>query len=846
MAEDRRKKIENINDLNSERIEQLKQISAQLEREINSGEALFDIRLKTLKQEEYLQKQHELLQAYQEEINNLKQEGYEVDESITNNIEKRNRIYSDINRKQNIFNRSLKTLDRSVKEVAGGFELIWDYLMESDKAIRNTILNLGLSGEKAELMRASFEGSAQYVARLGGGLGDVQTIMETFANETGRARILTSEMVEDVYKIGKGTGLGVEQGARLAAQFEFMGLNAKSAMNYTQGVVETSELMGVNTTKVMNNITDNFKRLQTFTFKSGVKGFAKMAQYAEKFRVDIGSALDVAERARNLENVVDMTAQLQVMGGEFAKTDPFQMLYQARNAPEQLQKSIADMTKGLVTFKRNSEGVFETFISPADQDRLRQVAKTLGMSNEEITEIAKRTNKMQLMRQQMVGMGLSDADKDLIEGMADFNSQTGKFTIKIGQATKDIKNLTKNELEILKAEKSSLDERAKQAQTFDDVYKATIQEFKAILLPMLRGVNDLLKTIRPFITKLGDTIKEWDMSSFLKGAGILASSAILWKGVSAGLNRASQGLINAGKNILGSGAKKGVQSTATQTLARGKATGARAAGRGTGMLKGGLGIGLAGAGVGSGIYMAAEGISALADSMSKLDETQVEALKSIVSSLTTVVTIGSALVAVIGILSPVLGAASVPMLAFGTAAFLVGSAVGIAALGIGKMAEGFSTIIDAAKGAGPELFNIAGGISAIAGSVALMGAGGVFGLPMFAATLGLITKKSDDLERIGAAFGNINAVLRGSKEDFESVKNAITTISKADLSNLKQFKNLNKVLSGPIKVEFADKEVALVSNITLNMDGYEMTQRIAERVPIVQKEMSTGKESGRY
>jgi hypothetical protein len=239
--------------------------------------------------------------------------------------------------------------------------------------------------------------------------------------------------------------------------------------------------------------------------------------------------------------------------------------------------------------------------------------------------------------------------------------------------------------------------------------------------------------------------------------------------------------------------------------------------------------------------------------MSKLTPEQAETLKKVINSLMIFSGIAVGLSVGVAALGSTATAAAPGLLAFGGAALMVGGAVNLAAKGIGKMAEGtgkmaegFATLIDSAKGAGDSLFNIAGGISAIAGSVALMGAGGVFGLPMFAATLGLITKKSDDLERIGAAFGNINAVLRGSKEDFESVKNAITTISKADLSNLKQFKNLNKVLSGPIKVEFADKEVALVSNITLNMDGYEMTQRIAERVPIVQKEMSTGKESGRY
>ena len=129
------------------------------------------------------------------------------------------------------------------------------YLMDSDKAIKSTILSLGLSGAKADSMRASFEDSAGYMARLGGSVADIGTIMQTYADETGKARAMSASMVEDVTAIGMGTGLGIEQAAKLGAQFEFMGFDAKSTMEYVQGVVDTSERMGVNTTKVLKDVS---------------------------------------------------------------------------------------------------------------------------------------------------------------------------------------------------------------------------------------------------------------------------------------------------------------------------------------------------------------------------------------------------------------------------------------------------------------------------------------------------------------------------------------------------------------------------------------------------------------
>src|SRR5690606_3728128 len=148
---------------------------------------------------------------------------------------------------------------------------------------------------------------------------------------------------------------------------------------YVQGVVDTTERMGINTTKVLKNINSNYKRLTTFSFKNGTKAFKEMAISAESTRVSMDTAMNVVEATRNLESVIELGANLQVMGGEFAKMDPLAWLHMARNEPEKIQEQIGKMTTGLFTLRKNSEGIFEKFISPADRDRLANVAKSLGI-----------------------------------------------------------------------------------------------------------------------------------------------------------------------------------------------------------------------------------------------------------------------------------------------------------------------------------------------------------------------------------------------------------------------------------------------------------------------------------
>jgi len=84
-----------------------------------------------------------------------------------------------------------------------------------------------------------------------------------------------------------------------------------------------------------------------------------------------------------------------------------------------------------------------------------------------------------------------------------------------------------------------------------------------------------------------------------------------------------------------------------------------------------------------------------------------------------------------------------------------------------------------------------------------------------------IAKHADGLVKVGDAFKQIQAVMSGSKEDYMQVASAIESISKLNTRGGSAFSGLANILSKPLKVEFANKDVAVVSNITMNIDGYK-------------------------
>lgn len=733
--------------------------------------------------------------------------------------EQRN-INTEVNREVKTRQQLLNVLKFTVQQFKTGL----DYLLASDKIIKSTILNLGLSGAKADLMRQSFEQSVGIVSSLSGTLEDIQAIQQGFADETGRARALSAQMVIDITKMGKGTALGVEGATKLAAQFEYMGVDVLKTMNMVQGIVETSELMGVNTTKVLKNMNDNFKKLSTFTFVNGTKAFGEMAMNAEKTRVSMSTALDVSESLRNLESVIELGANLQVMGGEFAKMDPFQWLYMVRNEPEKVTEQISQMTKGIYTLRQTADGTFEKFISPADRDRLTNVAKSLGIAKEEMFEIAQRRLDLSIMDKQLAGTGLTKREKELLKGAATMDSKTGKFQVMLAGTMKDISQLTSAQANAFQREQTTLEQRAKEAQTFDEVFRNTINALKGALLPLLKQVNTVLEWVRPiadWMSNIAGSHLGW-----LKAGTILLAGAAAWKTALAGFNNLAQGAGNALTGGIGTRSAGGARGVGRRVSAN----------AGKGMLRGGAGVGAAGLGMGAGIGIAAVGLSTLADSMSRLTPEQAKTLSSIVKSLGWFV-VGGALAAA-GIMA--MGAAgtagSVGLLALGAAALGIGAGIGVAAWGIGKMSEGIGSLIESSKGAGPAMMDVGKGVAFLSASMLGFTAGSI-GLIGFNRTLKAITKNADGLERVGIAFKNINTVLSGNKEDYIAIQQAVESISKINTKGGGMLADLANILRKPLKVEFSDSKVAVVSDITLNIDGQKFMQKVYRPVAAIQREV---------
>ena len=709
------------------------------------------------------------------------------------------------------------------------FKGILGYFNDADKSVRKLNLSLGVSGVFFDGIRTSIFNAASDVAKLGVSVSDLTNIYSAYVNETGRLVTLSESNLNAISEMAMGTTMGAEQAAMMAGQFEIIGKSANQTRDFYESLVNSSERFGINSSKVIKLVNDNFKKSQQYVFKGGVKGLGDMAKFAEKFKVDMTGTFSAIDKARGLEGAVDMAAQLQVIGGEFAKTDPFRLLFLARNDAEGFAKQMQSLTKNLTTFNKET-GEFD--IAAGNLDRLRLAAEATGMPLESLIEQAKRGATIN-MAEGMLG-GIDKDNKDFITSIAQIQ-KGGKIVVTMPDGkVKDIRELTNEQITLLKAQETTLKERAKISQSFDEQLTNTINSLKATLLPTLQ----IFSRAVDFLAKNSWIL--YGAASLLAGVGM-----INWVAKFAGsvkelislskLGGATQSITN---NLPGAGG-----GSATMNPKQISSVGDAASSSAKGMLAFGAAILM----VGGAISISALAISKLVESFKGLTNEQAQA------AMGTTIALMSGFAVTIGILAlaaPLLGGAAIPLLAFGGAVALIGAGVGIAALGIGYLIKSFGGLIGSLGTlASPDILMglttlaltlpaIALGMTALGNPLALLGA---------YALVKTFTALSEvkGIDSLGSNFNNLsNAVARIDTDKLDKIKETANAISEMDSLSNNIFGKISDLFSDQVvEMKFADNKVDLQIDITNTIDGSQLGSKISRTVQLalenVKKEGST-------
>ena len=460
-------------------------------------------------------------------------------------------------------------------------------LFEMEKAVKMSALQMGLLGKEGESYSNSIRNTAADTNLIGVGIEALAKMQGQYTEDLGRSVMLGDKGLKAMAAMSVVTGLSAEGTGELAANMDEIGISAERTGDYINQTMNDSHKMGLNASKVVKNIAGNIKMLNKYHFKDGISGLAKMAELSAKLGIKMDFAAGMADKLWDIEGAVDMSAQLQVMGGAWAKmADPFHLMYMAREDMEGLTKEIASASQASMHFAK--DGSIE--MSSMEMSRLKILAQQTGLEYDDLVKSGKEMFKMNKVKTQ-IAFGVPDDMKEFIANTAQLD-KNGKATIEIDGSTKLVSQMTAGDQDWVKrqvSEKKSMEERAKAAQNFDDQVTNLVNQVKTYMLPIIDGINQTLgpvvtdfmkdpnwkvdliqigKDIGNFIKGLGPVVKT--VSDFIISIGPKGTLALLFGGelffnaakwfanglsLAAGFNTASGGL-GAGLKSLGVGIAK--------------------------------------------------------------------------------------------------------------------------------------------------------------------------------------------------------------------------------------------------------------------------------------------------
>ena len=333
------------------------------------------------------------------------------------------------------------------------------------------------------------------VTRLGGTLANVIDIQKNVSTELGTNRILLGETTRDLFVAMK--ALGQTDYGAVVGSFQDAGIQVGLIKDRMQETANIARLVGVNSTKVFELVSQNLSKLNEFGFKNGVEGLSSMAAKAATMRFDMYQVFSFAEKVFSPEGAIEAVSAFQRLGvavGDLA--DPFRLMYLASEDVDGLTDQVVKMTSKFTFFDEKSK---EFKVFPNAKRDLRDIAQAMGISYENLVKMSMAQTKLNQISSEFKFSGFDKDDQQLIANFAQFSKEKNAFVVKIDGKEKLIAELGKKEVEALRGKPETVEEIA-QAQLDElSLIKNAIYSFRDFGAGISAGnkmTQDLAQTIR--------------------------------------------------------------------------------------------------------------------------------------------------------------------------------------------------------------------------------------------------------------------------------------------------------------------------------------------------------------
>jgi hypothetical protein len=338
-------------------------------------------------------------------------------------------------------------------------------ILQKEVELHNEINSrIGISGELSRAFRTEIVESLPDIVSMGYGFEDIKNTQIAMMEESGKFVMNNKEVLGDIAETSRAFVGDMDTLGKMLGTYEKAGFGAADALEKINEAGESSYSLGLNARKVVSEIETNMKSLNSYGFKNGFEGLSRMTQKSIEFRLSMQSVLTLADKLFDPEQAINLSAQLQAIGGTIGDfNDPLKLMYLATNDAGGLQEAMINVAGSLATY--NSElGKFE--ITGVNLRRARAMATELGMTMDELSttsiKAAERASASADLLSQ--GFNLDEKQKEFITNLA--KMEGGKMVIDIPQSLSSqfegatrvaLSDLNDNQVEVLLANQKELE-----------------------------------------------------------------------------------------------------------------------------------------------------------------------------------------------------------------------------------------------------------------------------------------------------------------------------------------------------------------------------------------------------
>jgi hypothetical protein len=321
---------------------------------------------------------------------------------------------------------------------------------------------MGLGRARAGELKSTIADTLPEMVKLGMTTDESIKVITDIPNALKTNASIANETIVELGATSKFAGVDV---GSLVKEFSSVGTQLSSVGDEMADVANYAKSVGVNVKEVTAGVVGNLKQLNLFNFENGVQGLAKMQAQSAMLGVNMEKVFAKADSLLNPESAIEFTSALQRLGVTSTELlDPLSAMDMALNDPAKLQDEMTKVAQQFTRLKADGTG-FE--ILPGAKLQLREVAKELGMSADELAGMAIKSSDLDMKLKQIrfPSFAASEEDRMLIANMSQMKD--GRAVVQITDETGEkkevaVEDLTANQLEELKKEQANQNKSAEE------------------------------------------------------------------------------------------------------------------------------------------------------------------------------------------------------------------------------------------------------------------------------------------------------------------------------------------------------------------------------------------------